>query len=230
LAIGAGGARGRTQPRALIELFVMSRCPDARRAETRFNEVVHGIADVRTLYIAEPDAAGNVSCKHGAAECAGDAQQLCAARAGREACGASGAAGCDPFQAGWSFLTCQNERFADVGSLELADSCLQAAGFTDRQAARVRGCWAGPEGEQLLRASAAESRRRGASKSCTVHIGGRYRCTHDDDEWYDCPGGSEVSDFVASVCSEYQRQSGRWPEDVCGPEPAAGLEGAAVTA
>ncbi|KXZ42899.1 hypothetical protein GPECTOR_112g269 [Gonium pectorale] len=207
-------------PRVLIELFVMSRCPDARRAEDRFNEVlkqVHSIVDLRTLYIAGEGPDGSVACKHGPAECAGNVQQLCAALHGRHGI----ARGEDPFQRGWSFLQCQNNKFSDVGSEELAEECLEAAGFSGVRAAAARACWSGPEGGALLRYSAAEARRRGAAKSCTVYVDGQYRCTHDSAQWYDCPGGSEVSDFVNTLCASYRRLTGRWPEDVCGPEPGA---------
>lgn len=63
-----------------LDLFVMSRCPDARRCEERINEVlsvVHGITDVRTYYIADYKGPA-ITCKHGEDECAGDKQQLCA--------------------------------------------------------------------------------------------------------------------------------------------------------
>ena len=48
--------------RVPIELAVMSRCPDARRAEARFDDVltvVHDIAEVRLLYIADEAQPGN---------------------------------------------------------------------------------------------------------------------------------------------------------------------------
>ncbi|EFJ39347.1 hypothetical protein VOLCADRAFT_108673 [Volvox carteri f. nagariensis] len=201
-----------------IELFVMSRCPDARRAEARFDEVlavVHSIAQIRTIYIADEANNGSIVCKHGPIECAGDVQQLCAQRYG-------GQDPADGSNFGWSFLMCQNQRFNDVGSPELAATCLKTSLFPNHIADKVRSCWSGEEGAQLLQVSAAEARRRGAQRSCTIFVGGTYRCTHDGAQWYDCPGGPEVSDFVRTVCEEYKRLSGVWRSDICGPEGGAG--------
>ncbi|GFR40472.1 hypothetical protein Agub_g1035 [Astrephomene gubernaculifera] len=210
--------------RVLIELFVMSRCPDARRAEARFDEVlrsVHSIADIRTVYIANQAQDGGIACMHGPDECAGNVQQLCAAKYGRQGV----QAGTDPFSLGWSFIMCQNANFTDVGSPALAEACLQSARFPPAQAARVRACWSGPEGGRLLAASAGEALRRRVHTSCTVFVGGDYRCTQDGGQWRDCPGGSQVADFIASVCGSYRAEAGRWPEGACGAEPREEGEG-----
>ena len=65
-----------------VDLYVMARCPDAQRAEARFDDVLARVADLvdlRTVYIADATGPQTV-CKHGAQECAGDIQQLCAQR------------------------------------------------------------------------------------------------------------------------------------------------------
>ncbi|KAG2436949.1 hypothetical protein HXX76_006465 [Chlamydomonas incerta] len=203
----------------------MSRCPDARRAEARIDEVlakVHSIADIRLMYIAARNDSApplGVTCKHGDLECAGNVQQLCAAYYGRHG-HSSAPAGGDPWTHGWDFIMCQNKSPADIGTEELAERCLQEAGFTERRANLTRACWNGPEAGPILRNSAAEALRRKAYKSATIFIGGAYRCTHDDAKWYDCPGGSEVEDFVATVCSTYFRYTSKWPEEICGPQPS----------
>ncbi|KAG2498027.1 hypothetical protein HYH03_003788 [Edaphochlamys debaryana] len=210
-------------PRILVELFVMSRCPDARRCEERMEALVQRIGpllDMRTVYIADVGSdkrLKQVTCKHGPAECAGDAQQLCAAAYGRT----DGAPGepADPYALGWRFLQCQNDDFASVGDVQLAEKCLEVAGFNSTQAAGAIGCWAGKEGDRLLYASASEASWRRVAKSCTIYVDRLYRCTHDGATWYDCPGGSEVDDFVATVCAAYADAGGDWPQDLCGPAP-----------
>ena len=83
-------------------------------------------------------------------------------------------------------------------------------GITGTDASKVQACYGGYEGEALLRKSGRSAEVRGVVKSCTIYIGGEYRCTHDDDQWYDCPGGAEVDDFVATICSEYWQLTGSW--------------------
>ncbi|KAG2425860.1 hypothetical protein HYH02_014924 [Chlamydomonas schloesseri] len=203
----------------------MSRCPDARRAEARINEVlerVHTIADIRLIYIAARNESAQpwgITCKHGDLECAGNVQQLCAAVYGRHAHSSASATG-DPWTHVWDFVMCQNQSPADIGTPELADKCLHDALFNVFKANLTRECWNGPEAGHLLRGSAAEALGRKATKSATIYIGGAYRCTHDNAEWYDCPGGSEVDDFVATVCQVYFRYTSKWPEEICGPRPA----------
>ncbi|KAL7419243.1 hypothetical protein Q5752_006080 [Cryptotrichosporon argae] len=71
-------------PKVNVSLHVMSRCPDARLCESVFDEVLHtnGVMDKVALdmhYIATLEHAHPpLSCKHGPAECAGNAHQLCA--------------------------------------------------------------------------------------------------------------------------------------------------------
>ncbi|KAG2438225.1 hypothetical protein HYH02_010926 [Chlamydomonas schloesseri] len=202
----------------------MSRCPDARAAEAVMDQVlakVHPIANIRLIYISEvvnstKEARYGVTCKHGDQECAGDAQQLCAQYWSRQA---PAEAGLDPWTRAWDFIKCQNREYEDVGKFALADKCLDESGFTGKRANLTKTCWSGPDVVPLLRNSAREAVRRRASVSATVFVNGEYRCTRDDGQWLDCPGGSEVDDFVYTVCDTYRHWGRQWPEAVCGPEP-----------
>ena len=49
--------------------------------------------------------------------------------------------------------------------------------------AAVQQCIDGPEGQELLRASAREVARRSVVNSCTVEIEGEWRCVRDGGEW-----------------------------------------------
>ncbi|KAJ2537827.1 hypothetical protein IWW35_006407, partial [Coemansia sp. RSA 1878] len=66
-----------------VELFVMSRCPDAIKVETVFNSVVrelYPILDIQLNFIAKPNpnATYGAECKHGDDECRGNIDELCA--------------------------------------------------------------------------------------------------------------------------------------------------------
>lgn len=200
-----------------VRLYVMSRCFDARRCEWRFNSVfqrVHSIVDPKTVYIAESKGP-TVGCKHGPMECAGDEQQLCT-QLYQPAGGAK--FGDASF---WDLIMCQNRNFSLVGSVDQADACLDKIGVPAPAAAKIKTCYSGWMGQGLLRKSGTAAAKLGIVKSCTVYIANEYRCTHDNGTWYDCPGGSEVDDFVATICSQYWQLTGVWP-DVCGAqEPPA---------
>jgi hypothetical protein len=60
----------------------------------------------------------------------------------------------------------------------------QEALFNVFKANLTRACWNGPEAGHMLRGSAAEAVGRKAYKSATIYIGGAYRCTHDDEQWW----------------------------------------------
>jgi hypothetical protein len=120
----------------------------------------------------------------------------------------------------WPFVRCQDNSFSAIGSAALFADCLTKAQYDDDAKSKISTCATSSEGEGLLHASAALSKKRGVSKSCTVHVNGVHRCVMDGNKWYDCPGGSEVEDFVATLCAEYHRMSGAWPIDVCGEAPS----------
>ncbi|KAG2437490.1 hypothetical protein HXX76_006139 [Chlamydomonas incerta] len=211
-------SRGR---RIEILMAVMSRCPDARAAEAVMDEVlarVHSIANMRLVYIGTFNSSSpyDIVCKHGEIECAGNIQQLCAAKYSGQG---PAEPDVEPWTRGWRFIMCQNQEYADIGKAALAEKCFQDAGFTATGASLARGCWSGPEVRSMLRNSARQAEKLKASVSATVFIDGEYRCTRNGGQWVDCPGGSEADDFVLSVCEAYRRISYVWPEDICGPQP-----------
>lgn len=185
----------------LVELYVMSRCPDAQRCEARFAKVLSNlkaIARVQTHYIASVENR-TVTCKHGQAECQGNIQQLCVYKHA------------DPrknFDQFFAFLLCQNNQPSLIGSSELFDHCLLTVPMCDKVRQSVRTCTSTPEGMNLLLDSLAVAQKHSVQKSCTIYINGNYRCTHDGATWYNCPGGSTVSDFVSTICHAYKDITG----------------------
>ncbi|GAW05298.1 coiled-coil domain-containing protein 58 [Lentinula edodes] len=84
-----------------VTLGVMSRCPDALLCENSMDAVLKKVGekiDLKLVYIAkinssEPDF--GATCMHGPEECAGNVQQLCAAKY-------------SPFANWWEFVHCNN--------------------------------------------------------------------------------------------------------------------------
>ncbi|KAJ7700081.1 hypothetical protein B0H17DRAFT_1048492 [Mycena rosella] len=188
-----------------VELGVMSRCPDALICEAVFSEVLKQVGpskvDLKLVYVAElnstePDF--GVTCMHGPGECAGNVQQLCAARYSSK---------------WWDFVRCQNDqgRF-QVGLPDVAFECAKEVGI-DWETSGVGNC-AGldgsgkaSEGVDLLRKSLLRGKALGIKKSCTVLINHEKVCVHDG-SWQECEGGHDVDDFVKQINHEYERANG----------------------
>ncbi|KAJ7507799.1 hypothetical protein B0H11DRAFT_1968697 [Mycena galericulata] len=136
--------------RVPVELGVMSRCPDALLCESVFDQVLQKVGskmDLSLVYVAnlnstEPDF--GITCMHGPGECAGNVQQLCAARYSTK---------------WWEFIQCQNHqgRF-QVGVPDVALRCAQETGIDWEKSgiglcAGADGSGKGAEGIALLRKS-----------------------------------------------------------------------------
>ncbi|KAI8811542.1 hypothetical protein BJ742DRAFT_120400 [Cladochytrium replicatum] len=97
-----------------LELFVMSKCPDAVFCENFFaSEVlpqVSGIVSLKTRYIASasPTSPIGAICLHGPSECEGNVQQLCVQKYFP-----------DP-DIWFKFILCQNRQFRSIPSQTLA--------------------------------------------------------------------------------------------------------------
>jgi len=184
-----------------VELGVMSRCPDALVCENVFDQVLRQVGpkmDLKLVYVAnlnstEPEF--GITCLHGPAECAGNVQQLCAAKYSEK---------------WWDFVRCQNEqgRF-QVGLPDVALECAKTVGIDWEttavgKCAGLDGSGKASEGVQLLRESLLKGKALGIEKSCTVLISHRKVCIHDE-TWKECEGGHEVQDFVQQINSEYER-------------------------
>uniref|UniRef100_A0A1D1XDI1 Thioredoxin n=1 Tax=Anthurium amnicola TaxID=1678845 RepID=A0A1D1XDI1_9ARAE len=176
-----------------VELYVMSQCPDAEACEQVFQSVmseVNDIAVIRTDYVGvlDPNAKYGVACKHGDQECLGNIHELC-------------------FESNYlptkqtkfiDWLSCLNRDLSQKGDLEYSRSCALKVNvdYTPiEQCVRTQG-------RQLLIESIRKTNAKGVTKSCTIHLNGKQRCIKDGD-WYDCPGGHEVQDFVRDIRNAY---------------------------
>ncbi|KAJ7180075.1 hypothetical protein C8R43DRAFT_971527 [Mycena crocata] len=185
-------------------LGVMSRCPDALLCETVFDQVLKKVGDrmdLSLIYVAElnstePDF--GITCLHGPGECAGNVQQLCAAKYSSK---------------WWEFVRCQNyQGRAQVGVPAVALKCAKTAGIDWEESgvgncAGMDGSGKGSEGVELLRNSLLTGKALGIEKSCTVLINNKQVCVHDE-TWKQCDGGHSVNDFVKQINSEYERLNG----------------------
>jgi hypothetical protein len=156
---------------------------------------------------------------HGARECAGNVQQLCAQKY---------AASTPQW---WAFVQCQNAagRYA-VGEPALAARCAAEAGLAWAGApagtcAAVGSGGASAEARALLAASALRTKALGIKcvgaprrtaggadaghrNSCTVVLNGRHVCVRDDGAWKACAGGHTPADFVRQIAAEHARLNG----------------------
>jgi len=186
-----------------IQLGVMSRCPDALLCEAVFDQVLNKVrpkVDMSLVFIAKrnnSDPDWGVTCMHGPEECAGNVQELCAAKYA-------------PIEQWWEFVQCQNFQGRDkIGLPDVALKCARSAGIDWEQSgvgkcAGMDGSGKGKEGVKLLRDSIKSAKELEITASCTVMISGEEVCIHDG-VWRDCEGGHTVNDFVRQIDNEYDR-------------------------
>ncbi|KAJ2805517.1 hypothetical protein H4R20_002063 [Coemansia guatemalensis] len=177
-----------------VELFVMSRCPDAVKVETVFSEVipaVYSIMDVQLNFIAklDPNSTLEAHCGHGEAECRGNIDELCALRHRGD------------LPTFWRFLSCLNSHFKDIG--KDPDLTLQCASNAGLDTAAFLNCATQQEGRDLLKQSIENTEFAGVARSATVYINGKNRCV-EDGGWRECPGGHSPSDFIRDICAAYK--------------------------
>ncbi|KAJ3930007.1 MAG: hypothetical protein NXY57DRAFT_1014076 [Lentinula lateritia] len=186
-----------------VTLGVMSRCPDALLCENSMDAVLKKVGnkiDLKLVYIAkinssEPDF--GATCMHGPEECAGNVQQLCAAKY-------------SPFANWWEFVQCNNyEGRNKIGLPDTARKCAHTAQI-DLETSGVGECAGldasgkGAEGVRLLHKSVALGKTMGLEKSCTIYINGEKVCVHDE-TWKECENGHTVSDFTRQINEAYDK-------------------------
>ncbi|KAJ2234905.1 hypothetical protein IWW45_003023 [Coemansia sp. RSA 485] len=180
--------------KVLIDLFVMSRCPDAVKVEEVFSKVVpavYSIMDVQLNFIAtlDPNATYGAQCKHGDEECLGNIDELCALNHRPD------------LPSFWRFLQCLNSRFDSIGrDPDLSLKCANSAGL---DTAAFLTCVSQSEGRALFKQSVENTLFAGVKTSATVYIDGKLRCV-EDEGWRDCPGGYKPNDFIRDICAAYK--------------------------
>lgn len=126
---------------------------------------------------------------HGPSECLGNIIELCAQRVYP-----------DP-KLYLGFANCMTSDYKNIPDRELVEGCAMEHGLDFD---RLNKCISDEgHGTELLRKSVEWSAQNNIRKSCTVRLNGNIRCIRDGGKWYDCPGGSEVSDLVSQIKELY---------------------------
>lgn len=102
------------------------------------------------------------------------------------------------------FVLCENQQYRSIPDERLARKCATETNIS-YDLNEFQDCLIGQEGVQLLQDSISVTQSAGATKSCTIHVNGKPRCIRDGGQFYNCPGGSSPSDFVATVCEAYNQ-------------------------
>jgi len=189
-------------PRVVLELFVMSKCPDAAKCQLSFLPAVveslggyDGILDVRQSFIAEskPSRPFGVACMHDDSECEGDAAQLCIEKH------LSGKL--------FQFL---GEVGKDQSSIPgNTEASLRAVGAPASTISRVLSCASGQEGKALLVKSASRAQSMGVVMSCSMFLQDKLVCSVGDGEWLDCSIKPNAEHWIKAICNAYVKSGGR---------------------
>ena len=128
---------------------------------------------------------------HGPGECLGNIIQLCAAKVYPNP------------KIYLGFANCMTSDYHEIPQRELVEECAMEHSLDFK---KLNACISDEgEGIDLLRASIERSQEHNVTKSCTVRLNNEVRCIRDGGEWYNCPGGSNVSSLVQDVKDLYKK-------------------------
>jgi predicted DsbA family dithiol-disulfide isomerase len=158
-----------------IDLYVMSQCPYGVQAENALAPVIDkfGTDIINIHYISRETETGFQSL-HGEPETKGNIVQLCAAKY-------------EPKKY-YNFITCQN-----LAPQNIPDNWEQCAEQVGLNKEKIRTCYEGDEGKQLLSESIKKTEAAGATASPTIYLNG---------EPYQ--GARTSTDFARAVCQEIE--------------------------
>jgi len=162
---------------ALMEFFIMSQCPYGVQVVNAIAPVVEKLGpnmELKINYIGNKTPDGNFSSMHGDNEVKGDIIQLCAMKY---------------FPNKYlNFMVCQNKNYREVATNW--EACAKETGIN---ASKLKSCFEGKEGKDLLAQSFEEANKRGARGSPTMFLNGQpYN------------GGRKTNDFLRAICDTYQ--------------------------
>ncbi len=150
-----GGSKNTSANKVAVEFYVMSLCPFGTEVENSIAPVLKKFGDrvEFSLDFIGDERGGKLSSMHGANEVNGDKVQLCAAKY-------------NPAKY-MDMILCMNE---DPRSIPLNwDDCAKSNGL---DVVKIRLCYSGTEGSDLLRTSYARAAKRRALGSPTMFING----------------------------------------------------------
>ncbi len=173
-----------------LDFYLMSQCPFGTQVADAIEPVIKKLGnsvDFNMYFIADDNGDGTFSSLHGQPEVDGDIVQLCAAKHNP-----------DKYM---DMIVCQNKNAGAIpGNWE---QCAKDSGLDTE---KIKACFEGGEGKELMSASIKASEEVGATGSPTIYL---------NDEPY--AGGRTENDFMRAICSAFE---GTKP-DACSdiPEP-----------
>ncbi len=174
-----------------FDLYVMSQCPYGTQVEDSLAPVLKTLGnnvDLSLNYIANDNGDGSFTSLHGNNEVLGDIVQLCAQKYNP-----------DKYM---DMIICQNKDASSIpGNWE---SCATDNGL---DVDKIKSCYKGDEGKQLLSASIKESEDIGATGSPTIYINNN-----------SYSGARGQNDFMRAICNAYTGTKPSACDDI--PAPA----------
>ena len=173
-----------------LDFYVMSQCPYGTQVENAIKPVLDKLGnciDFNLNYIASENTDGSFRSLHGEPEVNGDIVQLCAAKYNP-----------DKYM---DMIVCQNKNARGI-----PDNWEDCAKDNDLDVNKIKACYEGDEGKNLLSESIKKSDAVKASGSPTIYL---------NDIKYS--GGRGTNDFLRAICNSFEDK----PE-ACSkiPEPA----------
>lgn len=170
-----------------VEFFVMSQCPDAAKCERLFLPSLLKLSPISNFtlsFIGSEPSLNDFQCKHGSDECMGNKQQLCVQNMYSTAIFIN-------------YLLCQSKQVIDIPNN--GEKCAKENNINWSQ---VQSCITSNKSNKLFRRSLKRTRLAGATRSCTMHINGKFWCMHDGG-WINCKEGTNEKNFIQAICSRY---------------------------
>jgi len=173
-----------------LDFYVMSQCPYGLQVENAIEPVLAKLGDsvdFNLEYIATDNGDGTFRSLHGQPEVDGNIAQLCAIKYQPENY--------------MNLIICQNKNSGAIpGNWE--DCARQNNMAVDK----IKACYEGEEGKNLLKASIQNTNEVGATASPTIYL---------NDQKYS--GGRSETDFLRAICNSFEGQSPQACSDI--PEP-----------
>lgn len=187
-----------------VEMFVMSKCPDAATCQSAFAPALHALSNIINFnirYIATVvNRTGEVQCPHGTGECEGNMQQLCARSVGETRAHLADARRRNQLPSWFDFVLCQSENMYSIP--KNGQSCAQK---TNLPWSAISQCVSGGEGEALLKESVTHLQTKDDRTSCTLNLNSKFWCQHNGG-WERCSEGNTSQALIAAVCKRYEGQ------------------------
>ena len=166
-----------TGEKASLDFYVMSQCPYGTQVMDAIAPVVKqlgGALDFEVNYIASDSGNGEFNSLHGANEVKGDIVQLCAVKYNP-----------DKYM---DMIVCQ-----DKNAGAIPDNWEKCATDNGLDAEKIKACYEGDEGKQLLSASIKKSTEANAQGSPTIMLNGK-----------SYQGGRGTNDFLRAICDTFK--------------------------